>query len=66
MPGWFRGQAPTAVAIDAGLWARASAPWLFTRGLSADDGTRLRALCEQFLARKHFSATLGLGLTEEM
>ena len=66
MAGWFRGKAPPAVAFDAGLWERASAPWLFTRGLPAEDGARLRALCEQFLARKHFSATHGLGLTAEM
>jgi hypothetical protein len=68
MRGWFRRspETPNAGAIDAGLWARASAPWLFMRGLSTADRERLRRLCEQFLARKHFSGTHGLEVTDEM
>jgi Mlc titration factor MtfA (ptsG expression regulator) len=36
------------------------------RGLSADEDERLRALCEAFLATKHFSGTHELEVTPAM
>jgi hypothetical protein len=63
---WLRRREPAPIPIDAGLWRRASAPWLFMRGVSAAEAERLRALCERFLAIKHFSGAHGLPLTDEM
>ncbi|HEY4997931.1 MAG TPA: zinc-dependent peptidase, partial [Usitatibacter sp.] len=67
MPGWFRsrGERP-ARAIGAQLWKRATSSWLFMRGLEAAEVERLRALCERFLATKHFSGTHGLEISEVM
>jgi Mlc titration factor MtfA (ptsG expression regulator) len=61
-----RAAAPAAVAIDAGLWSRATAPWLFMRGLSGAERETLRGLCERFLARKQFSGAHGLEVTDLM
>ena len=67
MFGWLRRKAaPAAVAIDTALWSRATAPWLFMRGLSADERERLRVLCGRFIARKHFSGAHGLDVTDLM
>jgi len=67
MFGWLRRQAaPAAIAIDTALWSRATAPWLFMRGLPAEDRDRLRGLCERFIARKHFSGAHGLEVTDLM
>ncbi len=62
---WSR-RAARAVAIEPALWKRASAPWLFMRGLPGADTERLRALCERFLGAKHFSGTHGLEVTDVM
>jgi Mlc titration factor MtfA (ptsG expression regulator) len=67
MFGWLkRAAAPGAVTIDAALWSKATAPWPFMRGFSADEEARLRALCERFIARKHFSGAHGLAVTDVM
>ena len=67
MFGWLtRGAAAPAVAIDDTLWAQATAPWLFMRGLSAGEHSRLRELCGRFVARKHFSGAHGLEVTDLM
>ena len=67
MFGWLRSpRRPAAVAIDAALWSRATAPWLFMRGLSEGERDRLRASCERFIARKHFSGAHGLEVTDLM
>ncbi|HXZ48350.1 MAG TPA: M90 family metallopeptidase [Usitatibacter sp.] len=64
---WLRrGRRAATVPIDAALWARSTAPWLFMRGLAPDDSERLRALCERFLAIKHFSGAGGFQLDEAM
>ena len=63
---WLRRREPAPIPIDAALWSRASAPWLFMRGVSAAEAERLRALCERFLAIKHFSGAHGLEVTDEM
>jgi hypothetical protein len=67
MLSWFR-RTPraTAVSIDTALWERATASWLFMRGLDASESSRLRALCEQFLAGKHLSGTHGLEISPLM
>jgi MtfA peptidase len=68
MPGWFgRRQAREArSAIAPDLWRRATAPWLFMRGLGAPDRERLRGLAEGFLARKQFAGTHDLEITDLM
>ena len=67
MFGWLRREAaPAAVTLDPALWSRATAPWLFMRGLSAEERDALRALCERFIARKHFSGAHGLEVSDRM
>ena len=67
MFGWLRrARRPAAVPIDPDLWRRATASWLFLRGMSAEDSARLRALCERFLALKRFAGTHGLVVSEAM
>jgi Mlc titration factor MtfA (ptsG expression regulator) len=67
MLSWLRrGPGGDAVAITPDLWRQATAPWLFMRGVPEPDAQRLRALCGQFLARKHFSGTHGLEITPLM
>jgi Mlc titration factor MtfA (ptsG expression regulator) len=55
-----------AKPIEARLWRRASAPYLFMRGLGDEEAERLRALSGQFLAGKHFSGTHELEITALM
>ncbi|HET7729964.1 MAG TPA: M90 family metallopeptidase [Usitatibacter sp.] len=67
MLSWLRrGGKPREVDIDDALWRRATAPWLFMRGLGPDDTARLRALCRRFIAAKHFSGTHGLEVSDVM
>ncbi|QJR15520.1 zinc-dependent peptidase [Usitatibacter palustris] len=67
MLGWLRRRDPDRIAsIDPDLWRRASAPWLFMRGLTPAERERLRALSEAFLANKHFSGTHDLEVTPAM
>src|SRR5687768_8172673 len=66
MLGWFRSNPLPSKSIDAALWREATAPWLFMRGLEGGDVERLRVLAEAFLARKHFSGTHDLEVTERM
>jgi Mlc titration factor MtfA (ptsG expression regulator) len=67
MRSWFRrSQRDAAVSIDRELWDRATAAWLFMRGLDADEVARLRSLCERFIAAKHFSGTHDLEITPRM
>ncbi|APV50659.1 hypothetical protein BWI17_13755 [Betaproteobacteria bacterium GR16-43] len=67
MLGWLRGKpAAEAIAVTPELWLRATAPWLFMRGLHDEERERLRGLCERFLAGKHFSGTHGLEVTPLM
>jgi Mlc titration factor MtfA (ptsG expression regulator) len=67
MLSWFRRpRREERIAIDAALWERATAAWLFMRGLDAGEAARLRTLCERFLATKHFSGTHDLEITPRM
>jgi Mlc titration factor MtfA (ptsG expression regulator) len=67
MLSWLRrGARQAAVSIDADLWNRATAQWLFMRGLAPAEIDRLRGLCEQFLATKHFSGTHDLDISDVM
>ncbi|HUI99825.1 MAG TPA: M90 family metallopeptidase [Usitatibacter sp.] len=64
---WLRrGRRPAAIPIDAQLWRRATAPWLFMRGMSEAESQRLRSLCERFLAIKRFAGTHELAVSEAM
>jgi len=64
---WLRRTpAEPPLAVTPELWRRATAPWLFMRGLPDQDAERLRVLCEGFLATKHFSGTHGLEITPLM
>lgn len=64
---WLRRTpAEPPLAVTPELWRRATAPWLFMRGLPERDAERLRILCEGFLATKHFSGTHGLEITPLM
>ncbi len=60
---WLRRRPPASLAVTPELWRQATSPWLFMRGLPGADAERLRALCERFLAGKHFSGTHGLEIT---
>jgi MtfA peptidase len=40
--------------------------WLFMRGLDGAEQSRLRALSEEFIRKKHFAGTHGLDVTEAM
>ena len=67
MLSWFRrGARAASVPIDAALWRRSTAAWLFMRGLAPADDERLRALCERFLGIKHFSGAHDLAISDEM
>ncbi len=67
MFGWLRGAGGSrTVAIDERLWREGTAPWLFMRGLGAEEEARLKATCERFLARKRFSGAHGLEVTDLM
>jgi Mlc titration factor MtfA (ptsG expression regulator) len=66
MLGWFRKRSDPQVSIDTALWREATAPWLFMRGLEGAEVERLRAISAGFLARKHFSGTHGLEVSERM
>ncbi len=64
---WLRRRRPAAsVPVDDALWHRATASWLFMRGIDRDEDARLHASCERFLAIKHFSGTHGLEVTRAM
>jgi Mlc titration factor MtfA (ptsG expression regulator) len=54
------------VAIGDALWDEATARWLFMRGLTDDEKSRLRALAETFIGGKRFSGTHGLEVSELM
>jgi Mlc titration factor MtfA (ptsG expression regulator) len=60
---WLR---PQQAAIPDGLWQQVVADLPFLDGLSADELARLRALTQDFLADKEFSAAGGLELSDEM
>ena len=66
MLGWFRKRTSSEITLDTALWREATAPWLFMRGLSDADNERLRELCGRFIARKHFSGTHELEVTDRM
>src|SRR5262249_5753322 len=67
MIGWFRARPrDPRHAIDAELWKRATASWLFMRGLDAGESEKLRGPAERCLGRQHFSGTYGLDVTEAM
>jgi MtfA peptidase len=67
MLSWLkRGGRRRSVSIDDALWRRATASWLFMRGLDARDTARLRAMCEEFIAGKQFSGTHDLEVSELM
>ena len=62
---WLRRRSARSThPIDLPLWRQATAPWLFMRGMTPDEEARLKALCEGFLARKHYSGTHGLQITD--
>jgi len=66
MRGWFGKREAAPAPIDEGLWESATAPYLFMRGIGADDDVRLRELAARFLARKHFYGTHDLDITPLM
>jgi Mlc titration factor MtfA (ptsG expression regulator) len=67
MLGWFRRRPQSKIRpIDRELWRKATASWLFMRGITAEENARLRALSERFLAAKQFSGTHGLDVSERM
>jgi Mlc titration factor MtfA (ptsG expression regulator) len=67
MLSWFRrAPRPPPVTLDPKLWERATASWLFMRGLDAGETTRLRALCEGFLSSKQLSGTHALEVSPLM
>jgi Mlc titration factor MtfA (ptsG expression regulator) len=66
MLGWFRKRTDSEVTLDTALWREATAPWLFMRGLTQDENERLQGLCGRFIARKQFSGTQGLEVTDRM
>jgi Mlc titration factor MtfA (ptsG expression regulator) len=64
---WFRRKQPAAARpVPEALWRAATRDWLFMRGLAPDEDERLRSLCAQFLATKHFSGTHELEISERM
>ena len=67
MIGWFRTRPrDPRQPIDAELWKRATASWLFMRGLAAEESQKLHGLAERFLGRKHLSGAHGLEITGTM
>jgi hypothetical protein len=67
MRSWFRSRArQKSRPIDTALWRKATASWLFMRGVSEEESERLRAISGAFLAGKHFSGTHDLEITDLM
>jgi Mlc titration factor MtfA (ptsG expression regulator) len=66
MLGWLRARRAAPPPLGADLWKRATADWLFMRGLAAAEEERLRAIAEGFIASKHFSGTHGLEVSDVM
>ncbi|MEP7068529.1 MAG: M90 family metallopeptidase [Usitatibacter sp.] len=67
MPSWFRARARAkSRPIDPALWRDATASWLFMRGVNAAESERLRTICAEFLANKHFSGTHHLEISDLM
>jgi Mlc titration factor MtfA (ptsG expression regulator) len=64
--GWFRRHGEASIPIDAALWRKATAPWLFMRGMLPVDAERLHRLAERFIAAKQFSGTHGLEISPLM
>jgi Mlc titration factor MtfA (ptsG expression regulator) len=63
--GWLRGTRQTAAIPDA-LWDETLAALPFIDALDEDEKSRLRALCQDFLAQKEFTSAGGLELTDAM
>jgi len=61
-----RARRPAKREIAPELWGDATAAWLFMRGLPGEDRTRLHALCERFLAIKHYTGAHGIEVTPRM
>jgi Mlc titration factor MtfA (ptsG expression regulator) len=67
MLGWLRRVRREAKReIAPALWREATAPWLFMRGMTHADEQRLHALCERFLAIKHFTGVHEIDVTPRM
>jgi Mlc titration factor MtfA (ptsG expression regulator) len=67
MLGWLKGRSRDARReIAPALWQEATAPWLFMRGMNPADRARLHALCERFLAIKHYTGVHGIEVTPRM
>ncbi len=66
MFGWLRGGKAPPAEISPTLWREATHDWLFMRGLTPAEGERLRAICGEFLAGKHFSGTHELEISDRM
>ena len=60
---WLRGR-QEATRIPEELWQQTLASLPFLKRLSADEKSRLKQLCEAFLAEKEFSSAGGLELTD--
>ena len=63
--GWLRGTREPAAIPDA-LWAETLATLPFIDALDDDEKSRLRGLCQDFLAQKEFTSAGGLELTDAM
>ena len=63
--GWLRGTRQTQPLPDA-LWDATLATLPFIDALDGDEKSRLRALCQDFLAQKEFTSAGGLELTDAM
>lgn len=62
---WLRGTRQTQPLPDA-LWDATLATLPFIDALDGDEKSRLRALCQDFLAQKEFTSAGGLELTDAM
>lgn len=63
--GWLRGTREAAAIPDA-LWDATLATLPFIAALDEDEKSRLRALCQDFLAQKEFTSAGGLELSDTM
>jgi MtfA peptidase len=63
---WRRERLLARAKLNETLWGEVLSRMSYARGLSREEGVRLRELCLQFLATKRFQATQGIAISDDV